>query len=662
MAVVALLTSFSLVRANPGDFDLNGTLLILEGTDTTIDASVPGTVTLDVDGVTALTLTTAGITFTIGGNVDFGAFDALNIGDTGTDITSSLASFGVNLDLATNDALNIGNTGTDITSTLASFAVDININEAQLAINTVDPTGVQVPTANTFYGIRVDGGSGNVTGDVDAAITVGDNIYLLAKDAGGGAAASFHIYTGSDSGLGEALSIDQTQNINFLNNDLNNIGNAGTDITSSSATFAVNLTAGAGASALSNVSALVGAADLTHDLGNFNTHQIIGYGSGNGAINKGGAIMLGGSKLTASNNGAIFASIAGLKENGTNNNQAGYLAFFTNPNASSVVEAARFTSSGALFLKQDIKLVNDTGQVLWDNAAATQTIGLYVTSGDILNIGGGGSVLPGEIQLVQNTSLNNNNLTNIGDAGNDITSTAVNFAKPLTVAAAFTSDFLRIIVENTSIATGSAAVGVDMKLPASGTARIMLRWIEGSGNGDAGNQAYEHEYNANSSELWLRSQNIDGASTLGYLYEVSDGTNDFRFHGDITPHSDGAQNLGTTALTWADMNSVLINGADIRLENKWTMLELEDFIDYDSGWALTNNIDWRTAEIVGGSKPGEGARVFPEGEKPIFAVTENFIEYQGRRITQEGLDELLALPNEIAELNKRLEKLEALVN
>ncbi len=127
---------------------------------------------------------------------------------------------------------------------------------------------------------------------------------------------------------------------------------------------------------------------------------------------------------------------------------------------------------------------------------------------------------------------------------------------------------------------------------------------------------------------------VVGAAVIGGLVTVG---------ADITPDTDGAGNCGTVALTWADVNSVLINGADINLDNDWSMVEAEDFRGYPAGWALTHRQDWRTADTLHKVAPGTGSRLFPAGDKPVFVVTDEFLEYKGRRITPETMDKLLAL-------------------
>ena len=64
------------------------------------------------------------------------------------------------------------------------------------------------------------------------------------------------------------------------------------------------------------------------------------------AINVGGSLLFQGLKSAAGSVGN-FGAIAGRKENGTDNNEAGYLAFYTVPNSTGIItERGRFTSLG----------------------------------------------------------------------------------------------------------------------------------------------------------------------------------------------------------------------------------------------------------------------------------------------------------------------------
>jgi hypothetical protein len=78
------------------------------------------------------------------------------------------------------------------------------------------------------------------------------------------------------------------------------------------------------------------------------------------AINKGGSIAFGGRALSADASGANWASIAGLKENGTSGSYLGYLSFVTRGPAD-VAERVRITSAGDFLVGGTSIGANDSG-------------------------------------------------------------------------------------------------------------------------------------------------------------------------------------------------------------------------------------------------------------------------------------------------------------
>jgi len=107
--------------------------------------------------------------------------------------------------------------------------------------------------------------------------------------------------------------------------------------------------------------------------------------------------------------------------------------------------------------------------------------------------------------------------------------------------------------------------------------------------------------------------------------------------GNINPEADGTRDLGTqTTAQWANVWADSINGADFAMANKWRMVESELYPDYPRGWAIGHNPQWRDGVALFANRHmiGEG--------KPVFAVTDEFLEYRGRRITPEMLDRIIA--------------------
>lgn len=104
--------------------------------------------------------------------------------------------------------------------------------------------------------------------------------------------------------------------------------------------------------------------------------------------------------------------------------------------------------------------------------------------------------------------------------------------------------------------------------------------------------------------------------------------------GDINPEADGTRDLGIqTTAQWANVWSDLINGADYSYVNGWRTLEAEKYQDYPEGIAIGNT--YFTDGVV--------TDVMPPGAKPVFVVTEDFIEFQGVRISADQWASLAAL-------------------
>ena len=104
--------------------------------------------------------------------------------------------------------------------------------------------------------------------------------------------------------------------------------------------------------------------------------------------------------------------------------------------------------------------------------------------------------------------------------------------------------------------------------------------------------------------------------------------------GSINPDTDGTLNLGTqTTAQWANVWSDLINGSDYSYINGWRSLEAEKYAGYPVGWAIGHT----------GFETGKVTKTMPAETKPVFVVTDEFIEYHGRRITPAMLDRLIVV-------------------
>lgn len=119
----------------------------------------------------------------------------------------------------------------------------------------------------------------------------------------------------------------------------------------------------------------------------------------------------------------------------------------------------------------------------------------------------------------------------------------------------------------------------------------------------------------------------DGAVALGLTATVT-------VTGNVIPEADGTRDLGVqTTAQWANLWADLVNGSDYAYLNGWRSLESEKYDGYPAGFAIGH-----TGFEVGTVTDRMDAR-----EKPVFAVTDEWIEYKGRRITAEMLDRVLEL-------------------
>lgn len=138
---------------------------------------------------------------------------------------------------------------------------------------------------------------------------------------------------------------------------------------------------------------------------------------------------------------------------------------------------------------------------------------------------------------------------------------------------------------------------------------------------------------SNASKLVVSGiENIGMTGYAGGLqtYESSAGV--LCVSGSIIPGG-GGRTLGTTTFKWADVNAVLVNGADYVYENNWRTMELEKFPGYPLGIAIVSKE----------TSPEKGKIQDVMEGKPTFAVAKDFIEFNGRRITMDQLDKLLDL-------------------
>ena len=112
------------------------------------------------------------------------------------------------------------------------------------------------------------------------------------------------------------------------------------------------------------------------------------------AANIGGSIGFGG-KYVASGASGTFATIAGRKENGTDNNGAGYLQFNTEPNGGTPTERVRITSTGlvgintaspASLLEVKASALNRANGISLRGSGANDVLYIYPSANDAATI------------------------------------------------------------------------------------------------------------------------------------------------------------------------------------------------------------------------------------------------------------------------------------
>ena len=129
----------------------------------------------------------------------------------------------------------------------------------------------------------------------------------------------------------------------------------------------------------------------------------------------------------------------------------------------------------------------------------------------------------------------------------------------------------------------------------------------------------------------------DGAENPTERLRITSGTV-ITATADINPGADSTYDLGIqTTAQWANVWSDLVNGADISIANRWRMVESELYEGYPVGWAVGHSEEWQ-----------DGVSLYKHPEtmgdaKPTFVVTDEFMEFRGRRFTPETMDRLLAL-------------------
>ena len=185
---------------------------------------------------------------------------------------------------------------------------------------------------------------------------------------------------------------------------------------------------------------------------------------------------------------------------------------------------------------------NGTLTIAGTLAATTLTgAGSGITGLNASNLGSG--TIPDARFPATLPAISGANLTNLPASGATLSGSTDNTVVTVTGSNAMIGEtgltFNAGVLTVDSGATNVSAI-VSIEVNASATSDPMLRWREGSGNGDANNQQYEAWMDVENGQFRFRSQNIDGSSSEGDIWVIDDGTNDVRFNGDVTLSAVGA--------------------------------------------------------------------------------------------------------------------------
>ncbi|MCP4493204.1 MAG: hypothetical protein GY820_38770 [Gammaproteobacteria bacterium] len=114
------------------------------------------------------------------------------------------------------------------------------------------------------------------------------------------------------------------------------------------------------------------------------------------------------------------------------------------------------------------------------------------------------------------------------------------------------------------------------------------------------------------------------ATTVVAANLVATGAGNLKAADHVVPNADGTLDLGIeTTAQWANVWADLVNGSDYAFLNDYRLLEAEKYKGYPSGIAIGNS--HFTDGVVTDKMPRDA--------RPLFVVTDTFIEYKGNRIS-----------------------------
>ena len=383
------------VSASPDGLSEGSTVFVQQGTTgagETYTCNTPGTITFGTTNITFAQISSAQI---------YSAGTGLTLTGTQFSLTSpvatSLGGTGLTTFGAANRAIFSSGTTTLTAGTLPSAAGGTGhtaYTDGQLLIGKSSDGSLAQSTLTQGTGITITNGSGAITiansaPDQTVSLTGGGTTTI------GGSYPSFSISsadqyvgtvtsvggTGTVSGITLTGTVTSTGNLTLggtLSVDLASatvtgtlpVGNGGTGTATAFTAGSVVFAGGSGVYSQDNANFFwddtnnrlgIGTAvpNFRLDIRSAGTYtgdiQAAFYDTRTMAANVGGGIVLGGSYTGTTLTG--FASISGLKENATDGNYAGYLAFYTRPNGSIALERSRITSVGYLEATYSDKVV-----------------------------------------------------------------------------------------------------------------------------------------------------------------------------------------------------------------------------------------------------------------------------------------------------------------
>ena len=181
--------------------------------------------------------------------------------------------------------------------------------------------------------------------------------------------------------------------------------------------------------------------------------------------------------------------------------------------------------------------------------------------------------------------LSNNDLLNVGAAGNDWSTDAFTLSGGTSTQ--------RMTIGPTS---GNSAAIVKLLLPASSTGDAALQFYQGDGGGSANNMGYQIRYEGDDAMLVLQSSDTDGSATAADLIRIPDGqlTVDFNSTTDESAFDD----YDDAMVLKRAFSPEYRGGRDLIRNNRQELIDMGVLRQYDDGFVGYS--DQRMAALLAG--------------------------------------------------------------